>query len=212
MKKTIIFGDSYSTFQGFIPEGYEIYYSPEGHPESGVGEVGKTWWHRVCEAAELELVLNNSWSGSTIGYTGYSNSDTSKTSSFIHRLRELSEGGFFEENPVDTVFVFGGTNDDWSGAPLGEEKYSDFCEEDLFFVLPGIADFLFEVKNTFPHADIYCLINTELKGEITHCLEKSCVEYGITPVHFDAIEKINGHPTALGMEQIAQAVLCALGR
>ena len=32
--KTVIFGDSYSTFEGFVPEGYAVYYGCEKHPEN----------------------------------------------------------------------------------------------------------------------------------------------------------------------------------
>ena len=107
---TLIFGDSYSTFKGYAPEGYAIYYSENERPETDVTQVSQTWWYQVVEKADLKLVLNNSWSGSTIGYTGYNNTDCSKSSSFIYRLRQLIENDFFAKNQIDTVFVFGGTN------------------------------------------------------------------------------------------------------
>ena len=100
----IIFGDSYSTFKGFIPDGYAVYYSEEERPETDVTKVSETWWHQVVNEANLNLVLNNSWSGSTIGYTGYNNSDCSKSSSFIYRLKELIENGFFT-NPDATKLI-----------------------------------------------------------------------------------------------------------
>ena len=97
---TIIFGDSYSTFEGFIPDGYATYYFENKRPETDVTRVSQTWWHQVCEEANLNLVQNNSWSGSTIGYTTYNNTDCSKTSSFIYRLRRLIENGFFDKNEI----------------------------------------------------------------------------------------------------------------
>ena len=104
---TIILGDSYSTFASFIPDGYLSYYSENERPETDVTKVSQTWWFQVMEAANLNLVLNNSWSGSTIGYTGYNNSDCSESSSFIYRLKQLIEDGFFEKNEIHKVFVFG---------------------------------------------------------------------------------------------------------
>ena len=97
---TLIFGDSYSTFKGYVPEGYAIYYSENERPETDVTQVSQTWWYQVVEKADLKLVLNNSWSGSTIGYTGYDKVDCSKTNSFIYRFRQLKEQGFFQKNQV----------------------------------------------------------------------------------------------------------------
>ena len=206
----IIFGDSYSTFKGFVPDGYAVYYSEKECAETGVTKVSQTWWNQVISEANLNLVLNNSWSGSTIGYTGYNNTDCSKTSSFIYRLRQLIENGFFNKNEIDTVFVFGGTNDSWSNAPLGEIKYSDWEDNDLFFVLPAICYFFNLLKETLPKAKIYCLINTGIKPEIISCMKNVCEKYNIIPIVFDTIDKKGGHPTAQGMNDIKKRVLSVL--
>ena len=159
----IIFGDSYSTFAGFVPEGYRVFYSENERPETDVTQVDQTWWYQLADEASMNIVLNNSWSGSTIGHTGYGNTDCSKSSSFICRLRELIAQDFFKNNEIDTVFVFGGTNNCWSNAPLGEAKYCDWAEEELFCVLAAVSYFLKLLKDTLPKAKIYCLINTGLK-------------------------------------------------
>ena len=209
---TIIFGDSYSTFKGYVPEGYAIYYSENERPETDVTQVSQTWWYQVVEKADLKLVLNNSWSGSTIGYTGYNNTDCSKSSSFIYRLRQLIENDFFAKNQIDTVFVFGGTNDSWSNAPLGEIKYSDWEEKDLFSVLPAVCYFLNLLKETLPQTKIYCLINTEIKPEIASCMKNACEKYHITPITFNSIDKKCGHPTIQGMKNIKDSVLKVMNK
>ena len=104
-ENVLIFGDSYSTFKGFIPDGYIAYYTAEGRPETDVTKVEQTWWHQVVKEAGLNLVLNNSWSGSTICYTGYEGKDCSKTSSFICRLQKLIDEDFFKQNNIDKVFI-----------------------------------------------------------------------------------------------------------
>lgn len=205
-KKALIFGDSYSTFEGCVPDGYAVYYSPRECDYTDVRKVEQTWWHRVMSRTGLELVQNNSWSGSTIGYTGYENADTSTSSSFIFRLRQLIGKGFFDENRIDTVFVFGGTNDSWSDAPLGEPKFENWEESDLYFVLPAVCCFLWLLRQTLPQAKIYCLVNTEIKTEITDCMKAACSRYGITPVEFDHIDINCGHPTIRGMQDIADTV------
>ena len=207
----LIFGDSYSTFKGHIPNGYAVYYHEEDG-QTDVRNVKETWWHQVVSQKGLNLVLNNSWSGSTIGYTGYNNADNSQTSSFIFRLNQLKANGFFKENEINTVFVFGGTNDSWANAPLGELKYDNFEKQDLYSVLPAIACFFKELKEILPSADIYCLINTELKPEITEALKKVSQKYNITPVEFEQINKISGHPTIQGMKDICNGVLKAMDK
>lgn len=207
---TIIFGDSYSTFAGFIPEGYAVYYSETPRPETDVTRVTETWWYQVMDNARLNLVLNNSWSGSTIGYTGYNNSDCSQSSSFIFRLRQLKEQGFFHENEINTVFVFGGTNDSWSDAPLGVSMPENQSEADLFSVLPAISHFLTDLKETLPAAAIYCLINTELKPEIGEEMKAACKRLGIQAIPFTRIAKACGHPTVRGMQDIANQVLAVI--
>ena len=86
MKNALIFGDSYSTFLGCIPNGYATYY-----PSLDVNKVEETWWCRVIKELSLNLVLNDSYSGAPICYTGYNKEDCSKTFSFIKRYRKLKE-------------------------------------------------------------------------------------------------------------------------
>ncbi len=205
-KNAIIFGDSYSTFYGFIPEGYAHYYGGDCH-ENDVSKVSETWWYQVITEADLNLVQNNSWSGSTIGYTGYNNSDCSKDSSFICRLLKLEKDGFFEKNEIHTVFVFGGTNDSWTNAPLGEIKFDDFKKEELFSVLPAICFFFKELKRILPNARVYCLANTDIKPEIIKAINDAAKNFGFTPVNFESIDKTNGHPTIKGMTEIKEQII-----
>jgi hypothetical protein len=210
MKDLIIFGDSYSTYEGHIPAGYAVYYS--GHRESppDVSSVDKTWWHLLANETGANIVQNNSWSGSTIGFTGYNNSDNSHGNSFIYRFEKLWDEGFFEKNDIDTVLVFGGTNDSWSNAPLGELKYDVDDRAELYNVLPAIAYFAKILKERLPKADIRFIVNTEIKSEITEGMKEVCEHYGLKTIALANIDKVNGHPTELGMEQIKDQVKAAL--
>lgn len=208
---TVIFGDSYSTFEGFIPAGYAPYYH-KSCGETDVRNVGETWWRLVAEDAGLNIVLNDSWSGSTIGYTGYNNTDCSLSSSFIYRFQKLTDSGFFKENDINTVFIFGGTNDNWSNAPLGNTKFDDFKNDDFYSVLPAICYFLKTVKETLPSAEVYCLVNTDLKPEITDAFKKACEKYGVTEIAFKHIDKQCGHPTVKGMQDIKNEIIKVLNK
>ena len=60
----LIYGDSYSTYQNYIPEGYACYYFPferEGAPF--LPSVEHTWWYPIVTREGNALVENNSWSG-----------------------------------------------------------------------------------------------------------------------------------------------------
>lgn len=210
----MIFGDSYSTHKGSIPDDYGCYYCEGGRtPEEPVTNMKReqTWWGRILKRLDVSLVRNDSWSGSTLGYTGYKGSDCSATSSFICRYRKLLEAGFFAENKLDTIFVFGGTNDSWSDAPLGEEKYADWQESDLYSVLPAICYFMHTLRENHPDVRIIFLANCDIKAEVVACIQNAAERYGVEVVTLGGIDKERGHPTVLGMEQICEQVLEQLG-
>ena len=209
-KNALIIGDSYSTFGGFVPEGNKVYYAEIPTHDTDVLSVTDTWWYQVITEGNFNLVLNESWSGAPVGYRGYDGEDCSKTSSFIYRLRLMRERGFFRDNEIHTVFAFGGTNDSWCEAPLGEIKCSDWKEEDLYYVLPAICCFFRELRQCLPEAEIYCLINTDLKEEITQALLLACKNHHMIPVTFPHIHKTNDHPTVLGMRTIKETVMAAI--
>lgn len=202
----LIFGDSYSTFEGYIPEGYACYYIPRDKAETDVRQVEETWWHQVISETGSTLLLNDSWSGSTVCNTGY-NGDCSKTNSFIYRLNKYKADGFFEKNKINTVFIFGGTNDNWTNGPVGEVKFDDITEEDLLSVLPGMSYFMKNLCEAVPNAKIYCLINTNLKHDITNGYKEIAEHYGAKPIIFKNIRKACGHPTVQGMKDIKNQIL-----
>ena len=212
INRFIIFGDSYSTHLNHIPRGYAHYYCDGGRaPDQPVTNMRmqQTWWGQMMERTGATLVRNDSWSGTTIGYTGYAG-DCSTSSSFICRYRQLANQGFFAQNPVDTMFVFGGTNDSWSNAPLGEEQYADFCETDLFSVMPAICHFLTTLRQQHPDARIVCIANCDIKPEVVDCMRHAAERLDLEFVELHDVDKINGHPTVLGMTQICDQVLGAL--
>ena len=157
------------------------------------------------------LLQNNSFSGSTIGNTGYNASDASKTS-FIGRIDKLIENGYFENNRVDTLLIFGGTNDSWADAPIGEIIESDWKREDLFYVLPAYSYLLHRIKEKIPSARVVCIINTDLKSEIADNLKRISDENGVDTVVLENIDKIDGHPSAIGMTQITEQILSSLNK
>jgi len=209
-----ILGDSYSTFEGYIPEGNDIWYRPVYSEEckdmTDVCKVEQTWWKQVLDQTNSTLVLNNSYSGTTICNTGYEGADCTEIS-FIGRLDKLDAQGYFSKNKIDTFIIFGGTNDSWANSPVGELKYADWTKEDLFQVLPAFCYLLKRVRECVPDARVLCMINTELKEEITENFRIACDKHGVEVIAPDHISKQNGHPNIRGMREIADAVKNHLG-
>lgn len=204
-----ILGDSYYTFKGFIPEGNLSWYSAEGRDETDVRNVEETWWKQLLVKTDSHLVHNSSYSGTTICHTGYNGADCKETS-FVGRLEKYIKNGFFAKTQVDTFFIFGGTNDSWAGAPVGELKFSDWSDSDLYSVLPAFCYLLNRVKELLPKSDIRFILNTDIKQPITDGLKEACEHYSIPLVTLCDIDKMGGHPTIKGMAQICEQLLNAL--
>ena len=118
-----ILGDSYSTYQNYIPEGNEVwYFEPMDARNTDVSDVRQTWWWQVVNEGGYLLEKNESYSGATICYTGYNDEDYSPRS-FITRLPRVGS--------PDILLIFGNTNDSWCGAKLGEYQYKDWKRADL---------------------------------------------------------------------------------
>lgn len=64
------------------------------------------------------------------------------------------------------LIIFGGTNDSWSGAPVGSIQWENWTDEDLKKVLPAFCYLLCRVKKVLPKTQTAVIINTELNPEI----------------------------------------------
>ncbi len=213
-----ILGDSYSTFAGHIPAGNETWY--DTHPKKGrtdVSDVKQTWWWQVVTQGGFVLGVNDSYSGATISYAGY-NGDDYRDRSFITRLKNLGS--------PDVILIFGGTNDSWAGVETGEWRWEpDSLEElaqgatrggtqggpaELYRFRPALCRLLGEAIDRYPGTDIYFILNTELREEISGSVKEACAHYGIPCIELHDIDKEAGHPSVAGMKSIAGQVLDAI--
>lgn len=186
-----ILGDSYSTFDNYVPEGHDIWYGPG--KGNDVQNVEQTWWWQLIDDNGLELELNNSWSGATICNTGYNGRDFTDRS-FLSRSSSLGD------NP-DVIYVFGGTNDDWAHSPLGEADGTD-----MYTVKPAAKAMLKNIKTTYPEALCMVIINTEMGKEVEGAIIEACEAEEVPYVKLQAIDKQSGHPSISGMKQISKQV------
>ena len=197
----VIVGDSFSTFEGYIPEGYVTYYTNAGHEHTDVNMVEQTWWYHLLKDTDSTLILNESYSGTTVCNTGYNGKDMSKTS-FIARLDKLVDSGWFNETQVDTLFIFGGTNDSGASSPLGEWKYDDWQKEDLYSFKPALCYMLNKIKTHLPKIRPIFVINYYLKPELIDAIISACEKYGVEHILLTTVEINSSHPTIKGMEGI----------
>lgn len=207
-KNIFIMGDSYSTYGGYIPQSYNCYYDDLRTDEPVIKGVEKTWWKILVNRMDYNIAMNDSFSGSTVCNTVREN--YSLSSSFVSRIDKYIQEKFFEENNIDEIFLFGGTNDSWTDAPVGKLKYDLWTDEDLKCVIPAFCYILDKFKNTIKTSGVTVIINTELKDNIADGIKSACENYGFSYVELKNIDKINGHPTELGMEQIANQVEACL--
>ena len=200
MKNIVILGDSYSTYKGLIPEGYSTWY-----PGNDVDGAEKTWWRIVLKEAGTDLLLNTSYSGTTVCHTGYGGSDCSNKS-FLARLEKLAADGYFEKNAADELWIFGGTNDSWADSPIGEIAYGEISFKEKYKVLPGFSALLALAKS-LPIGKVLVIFNSEMKPEIEKGYAEIAAHYEIPALQLANIDKKDGHPTALGMKEIAEQFL-----
>ncbi len=209
MHNILILGDSYSTFKGFNPVENAIYY--DGETGTNIKSVEETWWHQLIEDANANLVLNDSWSGATICHTGRISPEYAYKSSFVTRLRLLIKEDFFKKNKIDTVFVFGGTNDSWLSVnpdglpvttPLGEPLFEGWCEQDLYSTLPAICYIIALLKKELPNGNVIFIINTDLDRKITDTIKSASSHFGTSYIELKPFDKEFGHPTVKGMHEI----------
>lgn len=197
--KVSILGDSYSTFKGYQhPAESAWWYSEECNPEAtDVCSVTEMWWYHILCDNGWRLDTNNSWSGATICNTGYDGADFTHKS-FVTRLTDIGD--------PDMIFIFGATNDSWAGVPVGDYVYNDWIPKDLYNFRPAMAYMISELHQRHPEAQTYVIVNDILSDSIVESMSEVCSHYGVTPVMLHDVDKKSGHPTVLGMRQIADQV------
>lgn len=194
-----ILGDSYSTFDGYIPQANESWYFTEPvENRTDVVDVKQTWWWQLISEGGYILGENDSYSGATISFTGYRGEDYSPRS-FITRLPRLGS--------PDILLIFGATNDNWAHSPVGEYVYGNVPRYRLYEFRPALSKLLSEAQNHYPGTRIVFIINTELRPEITSSIVEVCRHYGVEYVELRDIDKRNGHPSVKGMTEIKNQVL-----
>lgn len=206
-KSMWILGDSYSTFRGCNPAGFDWYY--DGSGRCGITAASETWWSMTARTLHFSITENNSFSGTTICNTTYEGAYCPE-SSFIGRFDRAAPA--LAKDPPDIVMIFGGTNDCWAGSALGALQWSDWTDADLRLVLPAFCYLLCRVKTVLPAAQTVVLLNTDLGAALENGLIAAGNACGALVIRLRDIEKECGHPTLAGMRQISRQVCAQLAK
>ena len=202
--KVGILGDSYSTFGGYVPEGYAVYYDVDAGEKYGfVNDVNKTWWMQVIKALDGTLVKNSSYSGSCVCNYDYQAMDDCTPVSFVTR----AQNDLTADLELDTIWVYGLTNDLWRKNARGELKYEGFTKNDLCTVYPALCFTLDFLRKNHPNARMLFITNHFFDEELINAVKVACAHYGAEHMTVKDFERTEGHPTEKGMKQIAAQVV-----
>ena len=207
-----IIGDSYSSFKGYMANANAATWYPASdhnmNDTNDVENVEQTWWYKFANSYECRLIENNSWSGSTIAYDGYSEGlEDGKETSFIQRMSLLTT--------PQLILIYGGTNDSWVAGDtnredfLGDYKYSDFLESDFIYFRPALAYLLDKLKHRHIGAKIIFMLNASLSN-IKESVHEICAHYEIGVCEITDIALAHSHPTGEGMTTIAKQIIAFL--
>ncbi len=207
-----ILGDSISTYEGFNPFGYPVYYKEDRLYDNGLESVNDTWWKIVLDSVGGELCVNNSFSGSFVsGMSEYSACSIARCSS-LH----------IQTTP-NLVLIYMGTNDRGYNVEIGMDEPDNI---EKFY--GSYRTMLERVKRNYPSAKIVCctLLNGYLKdigdntpktygGEYNNAIRQAVqvencflADIALSGKRYETLDRL--HPTKKGHSEIAQLWLNAL--
>ena len=197
-KTVSILGDSISTYQTIVPEGYSCFYP---YPTADVKNYNDTWWMQVINRFGMKLLRNNSYSGTCVS-TGTGNYSTTLDS----RLANLLKDG---EKP-DVIFIFMGANDCGS-IYVNKNTFKNSYEK-----------MLEKIKTLCPDSEIICMTLPKAKmysdadcNEYSQVIIDSAIAAGCKlvnlnstwdPSNFGNLLCDSIHPLKLGMDKIAETI------
>ena len=150
-KTVSILGDSISTFQGWIPEGYACFY-PD--PDNDIKDVSQTWWMQVIQNTGMRLLVNGSLSASTV--CGDSRAENSGAGCSSNRIVDLMGN---TGTVPDVILVYMGINDFFHSIDLGSFSGAAAHRNDHYIwdFTEGYELMLQKLQAVYPTSRIYCM-------------------------------------------------------
>lgn len=157
-----VMGDSISAYQGYIPDGYDYYYTGSNHDVSDVSEM---WWSVVCARTGMNRCIINAYSGSGVTQLEDSSHVNKVPMSNAARCAALSDAN----HTPDVIVIMGGLNDytyaqSGQSAPLEWDGTSE--PVDLASFTQQYAIMIKQIQTNYPNASIVaCSTNFSLRGD-----------------------------------------------
>lgn len=155
MRLVSILGDSVSTFEGYNPPGYAVFYDKEMQEQNGLKTVYDTWWAMVNQALHAYLCVNNAYSGSRVSGKTFPAGESDE------RLCNLRT----KEYIPDYILIYLGFNDFGNGVRTARSKRFTFGKKEPESFYDAYSNMLKSVKAYYPEAKIVCgtLMRTGIK-------------------------------------------------
>ena len=219
-----ILGDSISTYTGFNPAGYRVFYEGAKPEQNGLESVYDTWWAKVNQHLHAYLCVNNSYSGSTVSGSAFPAACSMERTSALHH----------EKYRPDIILVYIGHNDFGRGVPIAQKKTLLRAQNPNYF-LDACLLMLERIRKNYPDAKIICatLMRTYMKDapswifpetfagipqeDYNKAIRQACSKQKCIPADLAqtgaAYETLDGsHPTKKGHLEIANAWIRVLDR
>lgn len=158
-----VLGDSISTYEGYNPVGYNVFYKEYKLTENDLMDVKDTWWMQVIKEIGGTLCVNNSFSGSYVY----------ETCEFSISAKERCQALHDENHEPDVILIYAGINDCIGGIPV-----TDFYN--------SYAAMLKRINERYPEARVFCstiTIGAKEKSSMTDHV------YSLLLPHNNAIKK-----------------------
>ncbi len=237
-KKLSILGDSISTYTGWSNStavndtlgNNEVWYNSA----SRLSSVDQTWWKQTADKYGMEMLVNNSWSGSSVTNVRESRGEASfgwniRPGNLHDNTLANNPGG----QPIepDIIAVYMGTNDLMDGVGCDPDAVNaagfwekieaeDFVPSAKTNFEEACAVMLYKVKKNYPNATVFCFNNPTMRtgnaadrNAYNAAMAAIAQHYGIHVVDlygssistYGSYTHDGIHPTAAGMELMAQA-------
>ena len=205
--KVGILGDSYSTFGGYVPKDYAVYYDVDaGDYYGNVNNVNLTWWMQVINALDGQLVMNSSYSGSCV--CNLAREEDVSEESFTTRMK----ADLGADKELDTILIYGCTNDVWRKVSRGSLNFGEVTKDELNDLFPAICHTVGFMKQNHPNARIVFITNWFFDEDVLGAVQSVCDYYDAEHLNLAKFELKNGHPTIPGMKSIADQVVAFLSK
>ncbi|MCQ2521677.1 MAG: SGNH/GDSL hydrolase family protein [Lachnospiraceae bacterium] len=150
MKRLVsILGDSISTYEGFNPSGYAVFYDSENQKLLGLQSVYDTWWAKVNQYLQAYLCVDNAYSGSKVSGANYPSASSIERTTMLH----------VDKYQPDIILIYIGFNDFGNGVPI---NYKIGCHNKADYFYYSYEKMLSRIKKNYPKAKIIC--GTLMKG------------------------------------------------